>query len=283
MEKEDVKKLIYKKECTVVVDVGDNRKMAAGDLIQFLSEQVGDVIHACVPKGPGRHEVTVDDVVQARIISNNDSLEVNGMKMKTKLLHSDSVVVSFLHLPTYISDDEIEERLKSTNIELITPIYRRFYKGTHNAYGTRYACVKFPPDVKSLPYSMTFDTVEGVEFFRVLHDSQSIVCCNCMSDSQAIRDCPNITCYFCKEMGHVVRHCKKTFLCQKCGNSFDGCVCSMNEYDSEHVDDSDSDSTGDDGMQEETQASHEQVKVSKPMRGNQAEGRNAHHDATQSS
>ena len=45
MEKVETKKISYKKECTVVVDVGDNRKMAAGELIHFLS-QLGDVIRA---------------------------------------------------------------------------------------------------------------------------------------------------------------------------------------------------------------------------------------------
>ena len=50
MEKAEMKKISYKKEYTVVVDVGDNMKMAAGELINFLSQQVGDVIRACVPK-----------------------------------------------------------------------------------------------------------------------------------------------------------------------------------------------------------------------------------------
>ncbi|XP_041375527.1 uncharacterized protein LOC121388301 [Gigantopelta aegis] len=49
--------------------------------------------------------------------------------MKAKLLQSESVVVSFLHLPAYIADEEIEDRLRALNIELISPIYRRFYKG----------------------------------------------------------------------------------------------------------------------------------------------------------
>ena len=45
----------------MLVDVGDNWKMAAGELINFLSQQVGDVIRACVPKRPNHYEATFDD------------------------------------------------------------------------------------------------------------------------------------------------------------------------------------------------------------------------------
>ena len=46
--------------------------------------------------------------------------------MKARLLYSESVV-SFLHLPAYITDNEIQERLKSLKIELVTPIYIDLY------------------------------------------------------------------------------------------------------------------------------------------------------------
>ena len=46
--------------------------------------------------------------------------------------------------------------------------------------------MKFPPEIKSLPYSMKFKTVEGVEYFRVLHDNQIKVCYNCMSANHVI-------------------------------------------------------------------------------------------------
>ena len=39
-------------------------------------------------------------------------------------------MVSFLHLSAYIRDEEIEEKLKGMNIQMLTPIYRRYYKGT---------------------------------------------------------------------------------------------------------------------------------------------------------
>ena len=232
MEKGNSRKVVYKKECTVVLEVGENKKMAAGELIDFLSEKIGVVIHACVPKGTDRYEVTVEDIIQARMIYESDLLELNGYKMKARLLYSESVVVSFLHLPAYITDDEIQERLKSLKIELATPIYRRLYKGTNIADGTRYVRVKFPPEIKSLPYSMKFKTVEGVEYFRVLHDNQMKVCYNCMSANHVIRDCPNIVCHHCKEKGHYARNC------DKCGNKEEDCVCSYHESDSEYYEES---------------------------------------------
>ena len=36
MEKGNSRKVVYKKECTVVLEVGDNKKMAAGELIKFF-------------------------------------------------------------------------------------------------------------------------------------------------------------------------------------------------------------------------------------------------------
>ncbi|XP_041365741.1 cellular nucleic acid-binding protein-like [Gigantopelta aegis] len=158
MEREEKKKISYKKECTVVIDVGDNKKMAAGELIDFLTEQVGDMIHACVPKGPDRRNK-----------------------------------VCACEIPTQ-----------------------------HKEFA---------------------NTVEGVEYFRVLHDNQLKVCYNCMSDSHVIKDCPDTVCHFCKGKGHYARNCNK-IRCERCGNNEDECVCSEHEHDSECFGDSDSDSDG---------------------------------------
>ena len=98
MDRREKMKTNYRKECTIVVEVGDNQKIAAGELINFLTQRFGDIIHACVPKGPDRFEITVDDLIQARIIADSEILELNGVRMKSRLLHSESVVVSFFTL-----------------------------------------------------------------------------------------------------------------------------------------------------------------------------------------
>ncbi|XP_041374152.1 protein air1-like [Gigantopelta aegis] len=105
---------------------------------------------------------------------------------------------------------------------------------------------------------MKFKTVEGVEYFRVLRDNQLKVCYNCMSDSHVIKDCPDIVCNFCKEKGHYAKNCNKTFLCDKCGNKEEECVCSVHEDDSEWIDVSDSEN---DAMNEDVPES--QVTVEK--------------------
>ena len=114
---------------------------------------------------------------------------------------------------------------------------------------------------------MKFKTVEGVEYFRVLHDNLMKVCYNCMSANHVIRDCPNIVCHHCKEKGHYARNCDNNFLCDKCGNKEDECVCSYHESDSEYYEDSDQ-SDGDD-LNEEVQDG--KVKTNKGKLGERAE------------
>ena len=81
-----------------------------------------------------------------------------------RTIYSDSIVVSFMHLPAYVSDDEIISKLKGLNIEILSDVKRRMHEKTKIADGTRYIKVKFPPNLKSLPYSMKFNTVEGLVF-----------------------------------------------------------------------------------------------------------------------
>ncbi len=72
----------------------------------------------------------------------------------------------------------------------MTKIKRRVYPGTNIADGTRYVKVKFPKEVKSLPYRAQFETAEGAQYFRVIHDRQEKLCCMCMQPGHIFRDCP---------------------------------------------------------------------------------------------
>ena len=84
MDRREKMKTNYWKECTIVVEVGCNKTFGACELINFLTQRSGDIIHACVPKGPDRFEITVDDLIQARIIADIEILELNGVKMKSR-------------------------------------------------------------------------------------------------------------------------------------------------------------------------------------------------------
>ena len=46
MDRREKMKTNYRKECTIVVEVGDNKTIAAGELIKFLTQRFGDIIHA---------------------------------------------------------------------------------------------------------------------------------------------------------------------------------------------------------------------------------------------
>ena len=59
-----------------------------------------------------------------------------------------SIIVSFMHLPAYIEDAEIEMTLRSMK--------RRLYPGTTIADETRYANVKLPDTMSSNAYTIKF-------------------------------------------------------------------------------------------------------------------------------
>lgn len=67
--------------------------------------------------------------------------------------------------------------------------------------------MKFPDNVLSLPYSTKFETLEGLEFFRVLHDQQLRVCQLCLQSGYILSDCPEFSCFRCKKQRHYAREC----------------------------------------------------------------------------
>ena len=142
-----------------------------------------------------------------------------------KELASDELVVSFLNLPNYTDDGEILQKLRGWGVEAISPIKRRMWPGTDVADGTRFCKVKFSETVKSLPYSTKFDTMEGIKFFRVIHDRQVKVCRLCVQPGHIVRECPDFTCFKCGMQGHYARECAN--YCSKCSKILEDCACSV--------------------------------------------------------
>ena len=237
----------YRKECTVEVNVGDRKNISGSMLIKALRDYVDDV-YACVPKGSDCYEVTVPDINDARNLADQDGMEIDGYRIETRMLFSETLVVSFMHLPAYIKDDVIMNFLQSKGIELKGEIQHRMIKGTNISDGTRYVRVKFPDHVKSLPYSVGFHTLDGYKYFRVIHSNQMKVCFKCGSSDHEIKACPEIKCYKCQRLGHISKFCDAN-LCSICDMIEDNCTC----YDDADVDfngdgdynDSDSDSESD--------------------------------------
>ncbi|ESO87629.1 hypothetical protein LOTGIDRAFT_176888, partial [Lottia gigantea] len=115
-------------------------------------------------------EVTVDSAENATIIC--DGVEVDKKFICGEILYSKYVVVSILNLPTYIEEQVIIDKLENF-VEVCGPIRRKFYRNNKSCTdGTRYVKCRFPPTIKSLPWAMNFETVEGSRSFRVMHNNQ---------------------------------------------------------------------------------------------------------------
>lgn len=85
-----------------------------------------------------------------------------------------------MNLLVYMEESAILAKLCSWGVSAVSEIRRRVWPGTDIADCTRYCKVKFTDTVKSLPYSTKFDTLEGGEYFRVIHDKQVRVCRLCI-------------------------------------------------------------------------------------------------------
>lgn len=213
----------FAKNATVVLEVGDNKKVPATDVIVAVEEKYGKgSIYACVPRSGNLYEVTVVNSTVAEKMSTG--LKIKEFTYSATLLYSDIVVVSFMHLPAYILDREIETNLRNVGVEVRSQVYRRYYPGTNVADGTRYVNIKFPPQIKSLNYLMKFNTVHGPQMFKVKHDNMSKVCSNCLSSDHLYADCPHFKCFLCGEQGHTKKRCV-TERCGGCRNFPKLCLC----------------------------------------------------------
>ncbi|KAK3745212.1 hypothetical protein QZH41_004251 [Actinostola sp. cb2023] len=54
---------------------------------------------------------------------------------------------------------------------------------------------------------------------KIWYRGQRQTCRKCYSTEHFARDCPNVQCYRCKEMGHVSRNCLQEEYCDRCGQS----------------------------------------------------------------
>lgn len=159
-------------------------------------------------QGPKKWELTMSNLKGKRRLM--DGLKIRDVKIIASEVARDQRIVSFLNLPLYISDEQIIEKLQIWGVEPVSPIKRRKWAGTEIFDGTRFLKVKFTDTVTSLPYSAKFATLEGVEYFRVLHDCQQRVCRLCLQTGHILRECPEFRCFKCDKQGHYARECKES-------------------------------------------------------------------------
>ncbi|CAG2207261.1 unnamed protein product [Mytilus edulis] len=225
------------KELTLIVDVADNKKVGANSIIEEAEVLCGEGnVLAVVPRSGNLYEITVANSDAADELSNGPFV-IGTTRFNCKAIYSKDRVVSFMHLPVFISDDVIRDKLEAYNVELKSPIKQHMYDGTSVTDGTRYVVVKFPPNISSLPYTMKFDLGNNQhEYIRVKHDHQSKVCSNCLSPNHLYLNCPNNKCYQCQSFGHISKYCESS-KCIKCGfyprrckcESSDNCTASENQ------------------------------------------------------
>ncbi len=215
----------YAKEATVTVDMGEVNDGKAEDLIKAIAGKVGvSMILAVRPKQNRLYEVTLTNEETCDDLM--DGLEIKGVKCDVKKLQEREYVVSFMHLPAYLEDRNIMDKLEGWGVTPTSIIRRRYYTGTEIEDGTRFVRVKFPKEVVSLPYSTRFETAEGTQHFRIIHNRQVKTCRLCMNPEHIFKDCPEFQCYKCEKQGHFARDCRAV-KCPDCLEILDKCQCWM--------------------------------------------------------
>lgn len=142
-------------------------------------------------------------------------------------------------------------------VEPASPIKRRKLAGTDIYDGTRFLKVRFTDVITSLPYSTKFDTLEGAEYFRVIHDSQQKVCRLCLQPGHIIRECPEFRCFQCSGVGHYARECTaKTETCKDCKNN--ACTCNADDIADMSGQEETAEHTGLAGVEEEGEKEEEE-------------------------
>lgn len=213
----------YLKEATMVINVDGENEIKAMDIIDAVNERIGGGnIIAVRPRQGKEYELTLETEEMCDKLM--DGITIKGTDYELKKLQNRDYVVSFMHLPVYLEDKEILNKLESWGVFPISILKRRRYPGTNIEDGTRFLKVRFPREVLSLPYSTKLETAEGPQYFRVMHSHQVKTCRLCMSPDHLVKDCPDFKCFKCGERGHFSRDCNPV-KCPDCQKFLNKCEC----------------------------------------------------------
>lgn len=246
------KEKMYLKEATLIVDLKDVVDGKAEDVIKAVTEKLGaGKLIAVRQRIDKEYELTLlTEQLCGELL---DGLKIKDKDCELRALETREYIVSFMHLPAYIQDEQIIEKLTLWKVTPISDIKRRYYPGTDIADGTRYLKVRFPKEVASLPYSTKFETAEGIQYFRIRHDCQMKICRLCMDPGHILKDCLNFKCHECEEQGHYARNCNAV-KCPECNRVLMKCECWMNNDGEKDDHEEENEATEkDDEMQDETE------------------------------
>lgn len=226
----------YLMENTVLVNIGDNRKVRAGSVITDVEIHCGlRSILAIVPRASDCYEITFNNKDTADLFL--DGVSIQGQIRDSRPVHQDTVMVSIMFLSSFITDEMIRKRFSAMEIDIVSQIKRHLMiadDGHKIPDGTRFFRCKFPPHIKSLPYLIKFDTPAGSGTYKVLHNEQRKVCHKCWSTDHLLRNCPYVLCNQCKEAGHIARDCSAERCCD-CGEYPNNCECQYYDDEEENV------------------------------------------------
>lgn len=215
----------YMKDATFKIEDINIKEVDALDVINTIENLCGvNTVLAVIPdkEKNNSYEITMDTVDNAcKLIG---GLKINDHEYTCSMPHSKIIVVSFLHIPSYVEDEELLCKLRDKNIEILSRVFRRAYPSTQVADGTRYVRVKFPEGLVSLAWSMAFDTSEGRRYFKVVHDKQIKVCTECQSPDHVFKNCPDFVCNGCGAQGHKAKNCTAP-RCERCHKLPRKCEC----------------------------------------------------------
>lgn len=224
-ENRNIRTRVYKKECTLNIEVEKSDKMDIRTLLEEVSEICGrGSILVCVPNEKNKFELTMADKEACSLLT--PAFRVGDTRVFAKHTYENSIVVSLMHLSPMIPDHEIEAKLFSYGCKIVSPIWRKRYEFLDMLIedGTRYMKVVMPPNVSSLPYALKF-TCQGItKHYRVIHTGQENVCNICCSLDHFARFCPTTECYKCHDLGHISFDCPMK-ICRDCRNCRKNCTC----------------------------------------------------------
>lgn len=107
----------------MTVDIS-NINARAEDIIKAITEKIGiGKILAVRPKMNKEYEVTLENVDDVELLE--DDIMIKELNCGVKRLQNGDCVVSFKHLPAYIDDQEILNKLEGWEVTPITEIKRR--------------------------------------------------------------------------------------------------------------------------------------------------------------
>ncbi|XP_051245027.1 uncharacterized protein LOC127356965 [Dicentrarchus labrax] len=125
----------YAKELTACVQLQGTGKVTTAELMQAVVGLCGGLL-ACRVIGERTFELTMASAGGKERLM--EGLKVGDVAVMAKELCDNEMVVSFLNLPAYISDEEVLEKLRIWGVSAVSNIRRRMWPGTNIADGTRF-------------------------------------------------------------------------------------------------------------------------------------------------